>query len=119
MHKIFLLVLGSLLVSSFFLLPEGHSQSATKIVTQEEKIRDEMVKISRELGVTCTECHNVSKFSDDSKQAFKISRDHMKITQLLKERGFDGKKGPESTCYMCHRGKLKPDFKEPASAKAQ
>lgn len=97
--------------------PVGWAEPVTQFVSSEEQIRTEMVTISRELGVTCTECHNVQNFSDNSKKSFKVSKDHMKLTQLLKENGFDGKKGPMSTCYMCHRGKLRPDYKEPSQAK--
>ena len=93
----------------------GSAESVSKFVQKEEQIRQNMVQISRELGVTCTECHNVQNFSESSKKNFKVSLEHMKITQMLKENGFDGKKGPEATCYMCHRGKLKPDFKESTS----
>jgi len=106
-----------LLTILLLLIPQAHSESVTKFVTKEETIRDQMITISRELGVTCTECHNVQNFRDDSKKSFKVGKEHMKITQMLKENGFDGKKGPMSTCYMCHRGKLRPDYKEPASAK--
>lgn len=111
-HALFLLGL-------VLLLPKAHSESVTKFVTKEEKIREQMIVISRELGVTCTECHNVQNFRDDSKKSFKVGKEHMKLTQMLKENGFDGKKGPMATCYMCHRGKLMPDYKEPVSAKAQ
>ncbi|MEK2688003.1 hypothetical protein [Bdellovibrio sp. GT3] len=94
------------------------AQSIQKFVKTEEMIREEMVTISRELGVTCAECHNVQNFTDSSKKSFKVSKEHMKLTQMLKENGFDGKKGPTATCYMCHRGKVQPDYKEPVSAKA-
>lgn len=94
------------------------AESITKFVTKEEHIREQMVTISREIGVTCTECHNVQNFASDEKKSFKVGLEHMKITQMLKDNGFDGKKGPESTCYMCHRGKLRPDFKGPSSQKA-
>jgi hypothetical protein len=117
-RKTYIRNLLSLLVPVIFLVPHGHTQSVSKFVTQEEKIRQEMVTISRELGVTCVECHNVQNFKDDKKKTFKVSREHMKLTQVLKENGFDGKKGPMATCYMCHRGKLMPDYKEPATAKA-
>ncbi|MGZ3769810.1 MAG: hypothetical protein ACXVCP_09290 [Bdellovibrio sp.] len=93
------------------------SESITKFITNEEKIREEMIVFSKELGVTCSECHNVQNFSDGSRKSFKVGKEHMKLTQMLKENGFDGKKGPMSTCYMCHRGKLMPDYKEPASEK--
>ena len=98
--------------------PVLHAQSVTQFVSDEDKIRQQMITISRELGVTCTECHKVTNFKDDSKKTFKVGKEHMKLTQMLKEKGLDGKKGPEATCYMCHRGKLMPDYKEPASAKA-
>ena len=101
------------------LVEVAQAQSVSKIVTREEKIREQMINISRELGVTCTTCHNVQNFTSDEKQAFKVSREHMKITQMLKDNGFDGKKGPAATCYMCHRGKLSPDFKEPNDSKVR
>ncbi len=97
-------------------LPSG-AETVSQLLTKEEQIRDQMITISRELGVTCTECHKVTNFKDDSKKTFRVSQDHMKLTQMLKEHGFDGKKGPEATCYMCHRGQLRPDYKEPASSK--
>ena len=106
-----MMTLGLLLVS-----PTSHSESVTKFVSKEEQIRAEMLVISRHLGVTCTECHTVSNFTDSSKANFKIGKEHMKITQILKDSGFDGKKGPMATCYMCHLGKLRPAFKEPAAA---
>lgn len=118
MHKT-LFALGAFLTTMILLTPEAQTQPVSKLVKREEQIREEMVRISRELGVTCAECHNVNNFTEDKKVTFKVAREHMKITQMLKERGFDGKKGPEATCYMCHRGKLKPDYKEPLSAKAQ
>ena len=99
-------------------MPEAHSESVTKFVTKEEKIREEMIVISRELGVTCNECHNVQNFKSDNKKSFKVSLEHMKLTKMLSENGFDGKKGPKATCYMCHRGKLMPEYKEPESTKA-
>ena len=109
---------GVPLIFLFLFLPQAMAESVEKFISKEEKIRQEMVVISRELGVTCTECHKVTNFRDSSKKTFKVSQDHMKLTQMLKENGMDGKKGPMATCYMCHRGLLMPDYKEPASAKA-
>lgn len=100
-----------------FLFPKAQSESVTKFVNTEENIREEMITISRELGVTCTECHNVQNFREGSKKSFKIGKEHMKLTQMLKDNGFDGKNGPTSTCFMCHRGKLMPDYKEPTEQK--
>lgn len=95
------------------------AETVAKFVTKEDKIREQMVTISRELGVTCTACHNVQNFTSDEKKTFKVGREHIKLTQMLKDNGFDGQKNkPEATCYMCHRGKIIPDYKEPASNKA-
>lgn len=104
-------------VSLLFLGSLTEAEPVSKFVTKEEKIRDDMVVISRQLGVTCTECHNVSNFASGDKKSFKVGKDHMKLTQMLKDNGFDGKKGPMASCYMCHRGKLIPEYKEPQSAK--
>lgn len=96
-------------------LGEAQAESAVGLKKSEEKIRAEMIVISRQLGVTCTECHNVQNFKSDEKKNFRIGLEHMKITQMLRDKGFDGKKGPEASCYMCHQGELKPDFKEDLS----
>ncbi|MBO9667238.1 MAG: photosynthetic reaction center cytochrome c subunit [Bdellovibrio sp.] len=109
----------SLCLALSFIGSLTEAEPVSKFVTKEEKIREEMVVISRELGVTCTECHNVQNFASSEKKTFRVGKDHMKLTQMLKDNGFDGKKGPMATCYMCHRGKLSPDYKEPLSAKAQ
>jgi predicted translin family RNA/ssDNA-binding protein len=98
-------------------MPTAHSESVSSFVTKEEQIREQMITISRELGVTCTECHKVSNFTDKSKKSYKVGLEHMKLTQMLKENGMDGKKGAMATCYMCHRGKLMPDYKEPSDSK--
>ena len=97
----------------------AQAETVTQFVTKEETIRENMIRISRELGVTCAACHNVQNFKADDKKTYQVSKEHMKITQMLKDNGFDGKKGPAATCFMCHRGKLMPDYKEPASAKIQ
>lgn len=99
-------------------MPTARSESVAAFVSKEEAIREQMITISRELGVTCTECHKVSNFADGSKKSFKVGLEHMKLTQMLKDNGLDGKKGPAATCYMCHRGKLMPEYKEPTAKKA-
>ncbi len=111
-----LIVFGAaIFIVMLILSPKGHTESAVAIKAQEEKIRQEMINISRQLGVTCAECHNVQNFASDEKKSFKISKDHIRIVETLKSNGFDGKKGPEASCYMCHQGKLKPEYKEKKS----
>lgn len=97
---------------TFFPGPKAQAQSAQKIKLKEEEIRHSMVTISRQLGVTCTECHNMKKLADDSLKSFQVAREHMKIVEILKLNGMDGKKGPEASCFMCHRGQMSVPYKE-------
>lgn len=94
---------------------QAHAQSPSQIKLEEEKMREVMVTMSRQLGVTCTACHNTENFKSDQNPSFKIAREHMKITQLLIDGGMNGKSGPKADCYMCHRGQLKPAYQEKIS----
>lgn len=108
-----LVVFGAaLFIIMMILSPKGYTESASKLKTSEEKVRQEMIVMSRQLGVTCSECHNVQNFASDEKKTFKVAKDHMRIVATLRGNGFDGKKGPEASCYMCHQGTLRPEYKE-------
>lgn len=98
---------------AFLLLASAFAQTPSQVKSEEEVMRESMVSISRQLGVTCTACHNPENFKSDKKMEFRVAKEHMKITQGLIDMGMDGKKGPKATCYMCHRGELKPPFQEP------
>ncbi|MFP5519363.1 MAG: hypothetical protein ACLGGX_05630 [Bdellovibrionia bacterium] len=90
------------------------AQSAESLKKTEAQIRQEMLQISAELGVTCGECHNLQNFTSPEKPLYKISLDHIRLTQMLRERGMNSKNGqPEASCYMCHRGQLKFNYKAP------
>lgn len=104
---------------SIELLPysSANAQSAVDLKKSEEQVRAEMIKISEELGLTCLDCHNTNNFTSDEKRNFKIAQEHIKITEMLRQNGFDGKLGPEASCYMCHRGVLKPPYLDPKSQK--
>lgn len=92
------------------------AQTPEKIKKTEEEVRQEMIRISRQLGVTCTECHTTKNFKSDQKPNFKISLTHMKMVEMLKQNGLSGKGGePEASCYTCHRGHLKFEHKEKLS----
>ncbi len=94
-----------------FPFSSGWTESAREFKEQDSKMREYMLEISDDLGVSCTECHKVNNFTDPTKPNYKKSREHIKITEALKKNGFDGhEKRPKATCYMCHRGKLKPDY---------
>lgn len=93
---------------------QAKAQSPEKLKANEEEVRQQMLAMSRQLGVTCTTCHKTENFVADDLPAFKTARAHIKLTQLLIDGGFDGsKKGqPKADCYLCHRGKLIPDYRE-------
>ena len=112
--QITLLSLLAVLMPILLIAPQSESQSPQKIKTEDEVYREYMVTMSRQLGVTCTACHNLKNFASDEKLEFKTAKQHIKFVQLLIDNGMDGTKGnPKADCYMCHRGKLKPDYKEP------
>jgi hypothetical protein len=62
--------------------------------------------------VTCNHCHDVKNFKSDKLETFKISKQHMRVVELLNTKGFTGPKAPRADCFMCHRGKAIPDYKE-------
>ena len=101
------------LVAFFLCTSQAFAQSAIKIKTEDELVRENMLSISRQLGVTCNSCHISENFKSDKKMEFKVAKEHMKLTQILIDSGMDGKRGPKATCYMCHRGEAKPPYKEP------
>ncbi|MGZ3795553.1 MAG: hypothetical protein ACXVB1_04275 [Pseudobdellovibrionaceae bacterium] len=108
-----LIVFGAaIFIVMLILSPKAYTESASKLKINEDKVRQEMVVISRQLGTTCTECHNVQNFASNEKKSFKIAKEHLRIVETLRNNGFDGKKGPEATCYMCHQGDLHPEYKE-------
>jgi hypothetical protein len=93
---------------SFLLYPQGaRTESAENFKKEQEIVRLQMIQLSRELGVTCTECHAAKNWKDSSKANFKIAQDHMKTVEVIRASGFNGKKYPEASCFMCHQGRLK------------
>lgn len=73
------------------------------------KTRDLMLQVSRELGVTCTYCHNSENFKDSKNKNFGIARDHFRILHSLNsESGFNAK--PKVSCFVCHQGKAKFEY---------
>lgn len=77
------------------------------------KTRDEMVVMARQIGVTCTYCHNLNDFRSSEKKTFQVAKEHMRIVKTLNSsQGFNGK--PKIDCYTCHRGEAKYAFHEAA-----
>ncbi len=75
------------------------------------QMRERMQVLSKQLGVTCTHCHNLKNFASDEKKSFRVAKKHIEILDWLNTKGFNG--NPKVDCYMCHRGKVQPDFREP------
>lgn len=73
--------------------------------------RNYMIEISRQIGVTCTYCHNLKDFKSQEKSAYKISKDHIEFVKAVNG-SLTNKLGKKMDCYMCHRGQAKPDYKE-------
>lgn len=111
--KFFIFTLAFMSLAILLLTPKSQSQSPLEVKMAEEEMRKVMRTWSRQLGVTCTTCHDSNNFKSDKLSTFKIGKEHMKLTQLLIDNGMDGKRGPKADCFMCHRGSLKPNYKEP------
>jgi hypothetical protein len=76
------------------------------------KLREQMVQMSKELGVTCAYCHNSENFKEAKNKNFKIALEHLKITNMLNsEKAFHGK--PMITCYSCHQGHAQYQYSLP------
>ncbi len=86
-------------------------------VLQDEdlEVRARMVEWSRQIGVTCTHCHNVQNFKSFEKPAMQVAQAHSRWVQLLNREGaykITNRPGIKVDCYMCHKGQPVPDFKE-------
>ena len=109
-------------LAAFLLIPlaVASAQTPSKLKTEEEVMREQMVHMSKQLGVTCTSCHDSENFKSDKKNEFKVAKEHMKLTQLLIDGGMNGQnKAPKASCYMCHRGELHPPSQMPGSGKSK
>jgi hypothetical protein len=94
--------------------------------TSNEDIRAEMKVIKISLGVSCEHCHQYKPKKDwavdiEMKKTARNMLDMVdKIQDKLFTKDFLGIKDdkatlPKATCYMCHKGKEKPEYK-PAKA---
>lgn len=110
--NVILILVGLLLAGGILLNEEAFSYGRTRGKTKDEtlRVREEMVLISRQLGVTCTHCHDTNNFRSSAMPTHKIAKEHMRITSWLNKSGFKGR--PKADCYLCHRGKAIPDYIE-------
>ena len=71
---------------------------------------------SKGLGVSCGHCHNTTNFASDEKPKKEISREMVKMgnmisTQIRTIKGLSER--PIVNCITCHRGALKPAYRMP------
>ena len=107
--KTLIFLLGTLLL---FSTSTAESPSGTPFKKDATLImRENMISISRQLGVTCAYCHDVKNFKSGKMKAYKVGLKHIQVTKYINgKNGFNGR--PKITCYTCHRGVAKPDYKE-------
>jgi len=72
---------------------------------------------SRGLGVSCGHCHNTDDFASDEKDKKEISREMVKLGNMISGQlktipGLSER--PIVNCITCHRGELKPAYRMPA-----
>lgn len=75
-----------------------------------KEIKKVMKSISKAVGKSCDECHDLEDFSKDTKmkkEAREMFRLASSINARLKKDGFKA----QVTCNTCHRGKAKPEKK--------
>ncbi len=75
-----------------------------------EAERESMIKMSRQLGITCAYCHDVKNYKNGSMKTFKVAKAHQELVSSLNKQ-YRGKIS-NVDCFMCHRGKAVPDFVE-------
>ncbi len=76
-----------------------------------EKYREQMIVISRQLGVTCVHCHDSKNYRDASKKAHQVAKAHMEMVDMINDK-FKNTFSAKVDCYSCHKGVAKPEFKE-------
>lgn len=96
-----------------FCSPSAQTQAPAQVKADDEAYREYMQTMTRQLGTTCNSCHNVKNWKSDEKENFKTAKEHIRFVQALIDNGMNGERGrPKADCYMCHRGVMKPAYKE-------
>lgn len=109
-------LLASLLVTTFTLVAMGGSPKTSAVKSDKDfAVREDMVRISEQLGVTCTHCHDTNNLKSDKMKTWKIAKEHIRVTEVLNSKaGFGG--NPKVDCYTCHRGEAVPKLRDEAKA---
>ena len=71
-------------------------------------VRAAMERINRALGVECTHCHEAGNWTSAGKPAHAMVEKMLPIFDEIPKH-FDKARMPQTQCYMCHQGKVKPE----------
>jgi formate-dependent nitrite reductase cytochrome c552 subunit len=63
---------------------------------------------SASLGVDCMHCHEPETWEASSKRAFAMVNRMLPVFEEIPKH-FDKARMPQTQCYMCHQGKVKPE----------
>jgi hypothetical protein len=74
----------------------------------EKQIKVHMEKMSKEIGVKCTFCHNVKDYTSEEKPMKDFVRHKMQMVEWLNAKYRPKTAAWEYSCYTCHRGQVKP-----------
>ncbi len=90
---------------------EPTRRSPAKMNDADIRVRNEMLTISRQLGVTCNYCHNPDNLKDGSLKTHQIAKKHIELVKMLNS---DSEKRLifQADCFTCHRGQAKYNWKE-------
>jgi hypothetical protein len=83
------------------------NQHSAEFVTKPERALA-MSVYSASLGVDCMHCHEPEAWESSSKRAFAMVEKMLPIFDEI-PRHFDKSRMPQTQCYMCHQGKVKPE----------
>lgn len=81
-------------------------------ITKDELIQT-MKFITRSLGTKCKFCHrsDIRDYASDELEKKVIARRMMQMVERLNRELFADRGAPRVTCFMCHRGQLKPPMR--------
>ena len=118
MRHVLLILLIFCALKAFSNEPKAPQKAPIKAKSKElepwqawDKYREQMITISRQLGVTCTHCHDTRNYRDASKKTHQIAKSHLEMVDMINEK-YKNSFSDKVDCYMCHKGQAKPEFKE-------
>lgn len=81
-----------------------------------ERVRELMDDFNRALGVDCAHCHVPDRWADETKPAFGVARNKVRMVQVLNQQLEDV---GQLSCWTCHGGQVLPSRLPRASLDAE